>query len=113
MGSNLMREYSYINRNYTASHMTNFTPLGDIVMVKEIVYDEIRGFKLPDECAEKRFPDKGTVVAIGTGKAVKALGLNIGDEIILPTAAPHTYMELGGNRYRLVRSERVIGKIER
>ena len=60
----------------------NFTPLHDRVAIKPIDQEEktVGGIIIPDTAKEK--PQRGKVVAVGTGKKDEPLTVKVGDSVL-------------------------------
>ena len=58
-------------------------PLGNRILVKQLSSEEVTksGIVLP-ETADKEKKAQGTVVALGNGEELKALGLKVGDVVV-------------------------------
>lgn len=61
----------------------NIKPLGDRLLVKVVVAEDVTpsGIVLPDT-VDKEKKAEGTIIAIGSGTKVQALGLKDGDTVI-------------------------------
>jgi chaperonin GroES len=60
----------------------NFKPLADRVLVEPAAAEEktASGIIIPDTAKEK--PQKGQVVAVGTGKKDEPMNVNVGDTVL-------------------------------
>lgn len=90
-------------------------PLGDRVLVEPIEADEMTkgGIIIPDTAKEK--PQKGKVVALGTGKLDddgKAIAFNVkkGDKILLPKYGG-TEIKLDDKSCQIVREDDILAVI--
>ena len=88
-------------------------PLGDRVLVSpESEEEQVKGgIIIPDTAKEK--PQRGKIVAIGTGKtddAGKKIALNVkkGDTGLMPTSGG-TEIKLNGKEYQITREEDILG----
>lgn len=90
-------------------------PIGDRVLVQHIEEKEqVRdGIIIPDSAKEK--PQEAKVIALGTGKkddAGKAVAfeVKVGDMVLL---SPYggSEVKLGGQKYKLVREDDILGVI--
>lgn len=90
----------------------NLRPLGDRVVVKVIEEEEktAGGIFLPDTAKEK--PQKGEVVAVGSGKLLDngervPLEVKVGDRIIFAKYGG-TEVKVNGNEYLILRESDIL-----
>jgi chaperonin GroES len=95
----------------------NIKPLGDKVVLKPISEDEKTqsGIVLPDT-AEKEKPEKGEVMAVGSGKTLpdgKVLKpeVNVGDKVLFSKYGP-TEVKVDGEDIMIVGSEDILAVLE-
>ncbi len=91
------------------------TPLGDRIVVKPIVKDEVTkgGILLPDTAKEK--PQEGEVVAVGSGRLTeegKRLppSLKVGDKVLYAKFAG-TEWKREGQEYLILRENDILAKL--
>ena len=91
-------------------------PLGDRVVVKPAAKEEVTksGIVLPDTAKEK--PQKGEVVAVGTGRLLEtgqrvAIDLKAGDEILFSKYAGNE-IKIDDVDYLILREIDILGVIE-
>lgn len=94
----------------------NIKPLGDRVVVKALEEEEktAGGIVLPDTAKEK--PQKGEVVAVGTGKLLDngervALEVSVGDKVIFAKYGG-TEVKLNGTEYLILRESDILAVSE-
>lgn len=87
--------------------MANIHPLGDRVVVKPAVKEEVTksGIVIPDTAKEK--PQEGTIVAIGTGRLLDTgerapVDVHVGDRVL--------FAKYGGTEYTLDGEEFLVLK---
>jgi chaperonin GroES len=91
-------------------------PLGDRVVVKPIEQDEITagGIMLPDTAKEK--PQKGTVLAVGSGTrsdAGERIPLDVAvDDIVLFAKYAGTEIKLEGEKVLVLRESDILAIVE-
>jgi chaperonin GroES len=92
-------------------------PLGDRIVVRREAAEEktAGGIVLPD--AAKNKPQRGTVLAVGTGKMLKdgsrrGLQVKEGDKIIFTTWAGDEFKEREGNNILIMREEDILAVLE-
>jgi len=85
-------------------------PLGDRVLVEPAPAEEktISGIIIPDTAKEK--PQKGRVVAIGTGKKDEPLTVKVGDNILYGKYAG-TELTIDGKEYLIMRESDIFAII--
>ena len=91
-------------------------PLGDRVVVKPAAKEEVTksGIVLPDTAKEK--PQKGEVIAVGTGRLLEtgqrvAIDLKAGDEILFSKYAGNE-IKIDDVDYLILREMDILGVIE-
>jgi chaperonin GroES len=82
-------------------------PLADRVLVEVAAAEEktASGIIIPDTAKEK--PQKGKVVAVGTGKKDEPLTVKVGDEILYGKYAG-TEVSVGGKDYLIMRESDIF-----
>lgn len=92
-------------------------PLGDRVVIKALEKEEktISGIVLPDTAKEK--PQKGTVVAVGTGKVLDngqrvSLEVKEGQEVIFSKYAG-TEIKIDGQDYLILSERDILAVVEK
>ncbi len=80
----------------------NIKPIADRVVVQPAPAEEktASGLYIPDTAKEK--PQRGTVVAIGTGKKDEPITVKVGDEVLYGKYAG-TEITYDGNEYLIMR----------
>ena len=92
--------------------MANIKPLGDRVLVKADVAEEVTssGLYIPDTAKEK--PQQGTVVAVGSGKVENGNKIDLtvkeGDKVLYGKYAG-TEVTLNGEEYLIMRESDIVG----
>ena len=88
----------------------NIKPLGDRVVIKPGVAEEVTvaGIIIPDSAKEK--PLKGEVIAVGNGTKDEEMILKVGDEVLYGKYAG-TEVELDGEKYLIMRQSDVLATI--
>ena len=88
----------------------NIRPLADRVLVEPAAAETTTatGIIIPDTAKEK--PQKGIVVAIGTGKKDEPLTVNVGDNILYGKYAG-TELKLEGKDYLMMRESDILARI--
>ena len=88
----------------------NIQPLADRVLVEPAAAETTTasGIIIPDTAKEK--PQKGIVVAIGTGKKDKPLTVKVGDNILYGKYAG-TELKLEGKDYLMMRESDILAII--
>jgi len=92
--------------------MASIKPLGDRVLVKADVAEEVTssGLYIPDTAKEK--PQQGTVVAVGPGKVENGNKIDMtvkkGDKVINGKYAG-TEVSVDGNEYLIMRESDIVG----
>jgi len=91
-------------------------PLGDRVLVEPIKEDEVKkgGIIIPDTAKEK--PQKGKIIAIGTGKVDedgKTIPFNVKkDDIVLMPKYGGTEVKIDDKEYQIMREDDILAIIE-
>lgn len=88
----------------------NITPLHDRVLIKaaEAETKTAGGIIIPDTAKEK--PQKGTVVAVGTGTKDHTMTVKIGDSVLYGKYAG-TELKLDGKDYLMMREDDILAII--
>ena len=89
----------------------NVKPLGDRVLVKPVIEDEVSagGIIIPDTAKEK--PQEADVVALGTCKLVEGEKVDffvaVGDRVLMPKYGG-TDIKINGEKYALIREDDIL-----
>ncbi|HEX8547546.1 MAG TPA: co-chaperone GroES [Cytophagaceae bacterium] len=85
----------------------NITPLADRVLVEPAAAEEktASGIIIPDTAKEK--PQKGSIVAIGTGKKDEPLTVKVGDTVLYGKYAG-TEITVQGKEYLIMRESDIF-----
>lgn len=85
----------------------NIKPLADRVLVEPAAAEEktASGLYIPDTAKEK--PQKGTVVAIGSGKKDEPLTVKVGDQVLYGKYAG-TELSVDGQDYLIMRESDIF-----
>lgn len=88
----------------------NVTPLHDRVIIKPAAAEEktAGGIIIPDTAKEK--PQRGTVVAAGTGKKDEPVTVKVGDNVLYGKYAG-TEITVEGNDYLIMRESDILAII--
>lgn len=92
----------------------NVKPLGDRVLVKPVVEEEVSvgGIIIPDAAKEK--PQEADVVALGTCKLVDGekvdFSVAVGDRVLMPKYGG-TDIKVNGGSYSLIREDDILAII--
>lgn len=88
----------------------NIKPLADRVLIEPAEADETTksGIIIPDTAKEK--PQKGSVVAVGTGKKDEPLTVKVGDKILYGKYAG-TEINIDGQDYLIMRESDIFAII--
>ena len=88
----------------------NFKPLADRVLVAPAAAEEktSSGIIIPDTAKEK--PQKGKIVAVGTGKKDEPLNVKAGDEVLYGKYSG-TEVTINGSEYLIMRESDIFGVI--
>ncbi|MFZ5873408.1 MAG: co-chaperone GroES [Bacillota bacterium] len=91
-------------------------PLGERVVIKPLPLEEVTkgGIVLPDTAKEK--PQKGEVVAVGSGRLLDngqrvAIDLKVGDQVLYSKYAGNE-VKIDGEEYLILRENDVLGVLE-
>jgi chaperonin GroES len=98
---------SFKNNNKTMSKV-NFKPLADRVLVEPAAAEEktASGIFIPDTAKEK--PQRGAIVAIGTGKKDEPISVKVGDQILYGKYAG-TEITIDGTEYLIMKEADIYG----
>jgi chaperonin GroES len=88
----------------------NIKPLADRVLVEPVAAETktASGIFIPDTAKEK--PQKGTVIAIGSGKKDEPLTVKVGDTVLYGKYSG-TELKLEGKDYLIMREEDILAII--
>lgn len=88
----------------------NIKPLSDRVLIEPVAAETktASGIFIPDTAKEK--PQKGTVVAVGTGTKDHAMTVKIGDTVLYGKYAG-TELKLEGKDYLIMREDDILAVI--
>ena len=88
----------------------NFKPLADRVLVEPAAAEEktASGIIIPDTAKEK--PQKGKIVAIGTGKKEEPINVKVGD-VVLYGKYSGTEITIEGIEYLIMKESDIYGII--
>ena len=88
----------------------NFKPLHDRVVVKRIDTDEksAGGIIIPDTAQEK--PQKGSIVAVGSGKKDEPMTVKVGDTVLYGKYSG-TELKLEGKDFLIMRESDILAII--
>jgi chaperonin GroES len=88
----------------------SITPLADRVVVEPAAAEETTsgGIIIPDTAKEK--PQRGTVVAVGSGKKDEPMTVNVGDTVLYGKYAG-TEVQLEGKDYLIMRESDIFAVI--
>ena len=86
----------------------NFKPLADRVLVEPAAAEEktASGIIIPDTAKEK--PQRGTIVAIGTGKKDEPINVKVGDQVLYGKY-PGTEISIDGSEYLIMKEADIYG----
>lgn len=89
----------------------NLKPLGGNLLVKAIVEKSLSGIVLPDTI-DKEKPQKGEVIALGTGKVAKdgkkiAFNVKVGDIVLFKKYSPDE-VEVNGEDYLIMDEDAIL-----
>lgn len=97
--------------------MFKLKPLGEHVIVKPIIEDEITkaGIVLPDT-VDKEKPEKGEVVAVGPGKLLEngqraAMSVKVGDKVMFKKYSPDE-IKVDKEEYLVISENDIIAILE-
>lgn len=88
----------------------NFKPLADRVLVEPAAAEEktASGIIIPDTAKEK--PQKGAIVAVGTGKKDEPLNVKVGDQVLYGKYSG-TEITIDGAEYLIMKESDIYGII--
>ena len=88
----------------------NFKPLADRVLVEPAAAEEktASGIIIPDTAKEK--PQKGAIVAVGTGKKDEPLNVQVGDQVLYGKYSG-TEITIEGTEYLIMKEADIYGII--
>jgi chaperonin GroES len=88
----------------------NIKPLADRVLVQAAAAEEktAGGIIIPDTAKEK--PQKGTVVAVGTGKPDEPMTVKVGDTVLYGKYSG-TELNVDGNDYLMMRESDILAVV--
>ncbi len=88
----------------------NFKPLADRVLVEPAAAEEktASGIIIPDTAKEK--PQKGAIVAVGTGKKDEPLNVKVGDQVLYGKYSG-TEITIEGTEYLIMKEADIYGII--
>ncbi|REE02138.1 co-chaperone GroES [Marinoscillum furvescens] len=86
----------------------NFKPLADRVLVEPAAAEEktASGIIIPDTAKEK--PQRGEVVAIGTGKKDEPINVKVGDQVLYGKYSG-TEVSIDGKEYLIMKEADIYG----
>ncbi|MEQ8715776.1 MAG: co-chaperone GroES [Cyclobacteriaceae bacterium] len=86
----------------------NFKPLADRVLVEPAAAEEktASGIIIPDTAKEK--PQRGAIVAIGTGKKDEPINVKVGDQVLYGKYAG-TEITIDGTDYLIMKESDIFG----
>ena len=88
----------------------NFKPLADRVLVEPAAAEEktASGIIIPDTAKEK--PQKGEIIAIGTGKKDEPFNVKVGDHVLYGKYSG-TEITIDGTEYLIMKESDIFGVI--
>ena len=88
----------------------NFKPLADRVLVEPAAAETktASGIIIPDTAKEK--PQKGAIVAIGTGKKDEPLNVKVGDQVLYGKYSG-TEITIDGTEYLIMKESDIYGVV--
>lgn len=94
----------------TSMANVSFKPISDRVLVKPAAAEETTkgGIIIPDTAKEK--PQRGTVIAIGTGKKDEPITVKVGDTVLYGKYSG-TEITLEGDEYLIMRESDILGSL--
>lgn len=105
-------ENSIINNQLIILNMSNvnFKPLADRVLVEPAAAEEktASGIIIPDTAKEK--PQRGKIVAIGTGKKDEPINVKVGDQVLYGKYSG-TEITIEGTEYLIMKESDIYGII--
>lgn len=86
----------------------NFKPLADRVLVEPAAAEEktASGIIIPDTAKEK--PQRGSIVAVGTGKKDEPINVKVGDQVLYGKYAG-TEITIDGTDYLIMKESDIFG----
>ena len=89
----------------------NMKPIADRVIVKPAPAEETTkgGIIIPDTAKEK--PQRGEIVAVGTGKKDEPMTVKVGDSVLYGKYSG-TEVTIDGNEYLIMREDEVLAVVE-
>lgn len=86
----------------------NFKPLADRVLVEPAAAEEktASGIIIPDTAKEK--PQRGAIVAVGTGKKDEPLNVKVGDHVLYGKYSG-TEITIDGTEYLIMKESDIFG----
>ena len=86
----------------------NFKPLADRVLVEPAAAEEktASGIIIPDTAKEK--PQKGTIVAVGSGTSEHKMNVKVGDSVLYGKYSG-TELSIGGTDYLIMKESDIFG----
>lgn len=95
---------------HTTMSQVNIKPLADRVLVQPAAAEEktASGIIIPDTAKEK--PQKGQVIAVGTGKKDEPLTVKVGDQILYGKYAG-TEITVDGKEYLIMRESDIFAVV--
>ena len=86
----------------------NFKPLADRVLVEPAAAEETTasGIIIPDTAKEK--PQKGEIIAIGTGKKEEPINVKVGDQVLYGKYSG-TEIAIDGTDYLIMKESDIYG----
>ncbi len=86
----------------------NFKPLADRVLVEPAAAEEktASGIIIPDTAKEK--PQRGSIVAVGTGKKDEPLNVKVGDQVLYGKYSG-TEITIEGTDYLIMKESDIFG----
>ncbi|GAA5028132.1 10 kDa chaperonin [Marivirga lumbricoides] len=96
-----------LNTNYNTMSNVNIKPLADRVLVEPAAAEEktASGIIIPDTAKEK--PQRGNVVAVGTGKPDEPITVKVGDSVLYGKYAG-TEITVEGKEYLIMRESDIF-----
>ena len=88
----------------------NFKPLADRVLVEPAAAETktASGIIIPDTAKEK--PQKGSIVAIGTGKVDEPMNVKVGDQVLYGKYSG-TEITIDGTEYLIMKESDIYGVV--
>ena len=94
----------------TSMSKVSFKPISDLVLVKPAAAEETTkgGIIIPDTAKEK--PQRGTVIAVGTGKKDEPITVKVGDTVLYGKYSG-TEITLENEEYLIMRESDILGSL--